>query len=74
MSVETRALLLLFALVALSFAAGWWAIERKRSWSSARMRAVDWAIGFGTNFFDALRSAYIGSPRRVAESLAPDSH
>jgi uncharacterized membrane protein YfcA len=54
MSVETRALLLLFALVALSFAAGWWAIERKRSWSSDRMRAGDWAIGFGTNFFDAL--------------------
>jgi uncharacterized membrane protein YfcA len=46
--------LLVFALVAVGFACVWWIVERHRSARPGRMTATDLAVGFGTNFFDAL--------------------
>jgi uncharacterized membrane protein YfcA len=54
MSIGTRGLLLVFALVATSFALAWWLLERGRSGRPRRTTASDVVIGFGTNFFDAL--------------------
>ena len=54
MSNETRALLLLFALVTVGFALTWWLLERARSAKSDRTTASDLAVGLSTNFFDAL--------------------
>ena len=54
MSIGTRGLLLVFALVATFFALAWWLLERGRSGRPRRTTAGDAAIGFGTNFFDAL--------------------
>jgi uncharacterized membrane protein YfcA len=45
---------LVFALVAAGFACLWWLLERHRAARAARLTAGDLAIGFGTNFFDAL--------------------
>jgi uncharacterized membrane protein YfcA len=45
---------LVFALVAAGFACLWWLLERYRAVRAARLTAGDLAIGFGTNFFDAL--------------------
>jgi uncharacterized membrane protein YfcA len=46
--------LLVFALVTVGFAITWWILERKRSAGPGRMTASDLAVGFGTNFCDAL--------------------
>ena len=54
MSAATRGLLSVFALVAVGFAYAWWLLERHRSARSGRLTAGDLAVGFGTNFFDAL--------------------
>jgi uncharacterized membrane protein YfcA len=45
---------LVFALVAMSFACLWWLLERHRAAKAGRLTASDLAVGFGTNFFDAL--------------------
>jgi uncharacterized membrane protein YfcA len=45
---------LVFALVAVGFACLWWLLERHRAARAARLTAGDLAVGFGTNFFDAL--------------------
>jgi uncharacterized membrane protein YfcA len=45
---------LVFALVAVGFACLWWLLERHRAARATRLTAGDLAIGFGTNFFDAL--------------------
>jgi uncharacterized membrane protein YfcA len=41
-------------MVAAGFACVWWIVERHRSARSGRLTASDLAVGFGTNFFDAL--------------------
>jgi uncharacterized membrane protein YfcA len=54
MSIGTRGLLLVFALVATSFVLTWWLLERGRSGRPRRTTASDVFVGFFTNFFDAL--------------------
>lgn len=45
---------MVFALVAVGFACLWWLLERHRAAKAGRPTAGDLAVGFGTNFFDAL--------------------
>jgi uncharacterized membrane protein YfcA len=69
---------LVFALVAVGFACVWWILERRRSARSGRMTASDLAVGFGTNFFDALgigsfapTTAVFKLTRRMADEEIP---
>jgi uncharacterized membrane protein YfcA len=69
---------LVFALVAVAFACFWWIQERHRSARSGRMMAGDLAVGFGTNFFDALgignfapTTAIFKLTRRMADEEIP---
>jgi uncharacterized membrane protein YfcA len=69
---------LVFALVAVAFACFWWILERHCSARSGRMTAGDLAVGFGTNFFDALgignfapTTAIFKLTRRMADEEIP---
>jgi uncharacterized membrane protein YfcA len=69
---------LVFALVAVGFAGVWWILESRRSARSGRTTASDLAVGFGTNFFDALgignfapTTAIFKLTRRMADEEIP---